>query len=59
MTKSLLMIHGIGCGGEVWDRMRVGFEAAGWNCDAPTLFPDSGCVTLLQLRCLISAWMTM
>ncbi|HBX91595.1 MAG TPA: alpha/beta hydrolase, partial [Hyphomonas sp.] len=33
MTKSLLMIHGIGCGGEVWDRMRVGFEAAGWNCD--------------------------
>ena len=40
MTKSLLMIHGIGCGGEVWDRMRVGFEAAGWNCDAPTLFPD-------------------
>jgi alpha-beta hydrolase superfamily lysophospholipase len=40
MTKSLLMIHGIGCGGEVWNRMRAGFEAEGWNCEAPTLFPD-------------------
>ena len=40
MTKSLLMIHGIGCGGEIWDRMRPGFEAAGWLCEAPTLFPE-------------------
>jgi pimeloyl-ACP methyl ester carboxylesterase len=40
MTKSLLMIHGIGCGGDVWNRMRPGFEAAGWQCTAPTLFPD-------------------
>jgi pimeloyl-ACP methyl ester carboxylesterase len=40
MTKTLLMIHGIGCGGDAWDRMRPGFEAAGWTCDAPTLFPD-------------------
>ena len=39
MTKSLLMIHGIGCTGDVWDRMRSGFEAAGWQCEAPTLFP--------------------
>ncbi|WP_373007328.1 alpha/beta hydrolase [Hyphomonas sp.] len=34
------MIHGIGCGGDAWDRMRPGFEAAGWICEAPTLFPD-------------------
>jgi pimeloyl-ACP methyl ester carboxylesterase len=40
MPKSLLMIHGIGCGGDAWDHMRPGFEAAGWTCEAPTLFPD-------------------
>lgn len=40
MTKTMLMIHGVGCGGEVWNRMRAGFEAAGWACDAPTLFPQ-------------------
>ncbi len=36
----LLMIHGIGCDGSVWDRMRPAFELAGWTCHAPTLFPD-------------------
>ncbi|WP_035617156.1 alpha/beta hydrolase [Hyphomonas johnsonii] len=40
MSNALLMIHGIGCGGDVWDRMQPGFEAAGWRCEAPTLFPD-------------------
>ena len=40
MPKSLLMIHGVGCGGDAWDRMRPGFEVAGWDCEAPTLFPD-------------------
>lgn len=40
MSKSLLMIHGMGCGGDVWDRMKPEFEAAGWACEAPTLFPD-------------------
>ncbi|MFC6196687.1 alpha/beta hydrolase [Ponticaulis profundi] len=40
MSGTLLMIHGIGCGGEVWDVMRPGFAAAGWTCEAPTLFPD-------------------
>lgn len=40
MTKTLLMIHGVGCGGDVWDRMRPAFEAAGWMCETPTLFPD-------------------
>jgi pimeloyl-ACP methyl ester carboxylesterase len=40
MTRHLLMIHGIGCGGDAWDRMRPGFEAGGWSCTAPTLFPQ-------------------
>jgi len=40
MARKLLMIHGVGCGGEVWDRMRPMFEGAGFDCEAPTLFPD-------------------
>ncbi|MEL6569431.1 MAG: alpha/beta fold hydrolase [Pseudomonadota bacterium] len=40
MPKSLLLIHGVGCGGEVWNRMRSDFEAAGYRVEAPTLFPD-------------------
>ncbi|MEM6627703.1 MAG: alpha/beta hydrolase [Pseudomonadota bacterium] len=40
MKRSLLMIHGVGCGGEVWDTMRPIFEARGWICHAPTLFED-------------------
>ncbi len=40
MSGTLLMIHGVGCGGDAWDVMRPGFEAAGWTCDAPTLFED-------------------
>ena len=40
MVKTLLMIHGVGCGGDVWDTMRPDFEAAGWTCEAPTLFED-------------------
>ena len=40
MAKTLLMIHGVGCGGEVWDCMRRTFEADGWTCETPTLFPD-------------------
>jgi len=40
MTKTLLMIHGVGCGGDAWDAMVPGFQAAGWSCHAPTLFPD-------------------
>ncbi len=37
---SLLMIHGIGCDASAWDAMKPGFEAAGWTCEAMTLFPD-------------------
>jgi alpha-beta hydrolase superfamily lysophospholipase len=40
MSKTLLMIHGVGCGGSVWDRMKRDFVMAGWTCEAPTLFPD-------------------
>lgn len=40
MAKNMLMIHGVGCGGEVWDVIRAPFEAAGWTCEAPTLFPQ-------------------
>ncbi|MEL7129658.1 MAG: alpha/beta fold hydrolase, partial [Pseudomonadota bacterium] len=40
MARSFLMIHGIGCGGDAWDRMRPGFEHADWACEAPTLFPE-------------------
>ncbi|MEM1146432.1 MAG: alpha/beta fold hydrolase [Pseudomonadota bacterium] len=40
MSKSLLMIHGVGCSGSVWDRMIRDFKMAGWACQAPTLFPD-------------------
>jgi len=41
MSKTLLMIHGVGCGGEVWDRMKRDFVMAGWVCESPTLFPQS------------------
>jgi pimeloyl-ACP methyl ester carboxylesterase len=34
------MIHGIGCDASAWDAMKPGFEAAGWTCEAITLFPD-------------------
>jgi pimeloyl-ACP methyl ester carboxylesterase len=40
MSKNLLMIHGVGCGGSVWNRMKLDFEAAGYTCHTPTLFAD-------------------
>lgn len=39
MTKQILMIHGVGCGGDAWDDMKPHLGAAGWVCTAPTLFP--------------------
>ena len=55
MTKHILMIHGIGCGGDAWDDIKPLFEEAGWSCSAPTLFPDQRTVndppdTLPSLR---------
>lgn len=38
--RHLLMIHGVGCGGDAWDVMRPQFQAAGWTCSSPTLFPE-------------------
>lgn len=40
MSKTILMVHGVGCGGDVWNRMRRSFEHQGWTVEAPTLFPD-------------------
>ena len=40
MTKTILMVHGVGCGGEVWDRMSRPFTEDGWRVEALTLFPD-------------------
>ena len=40
MTRTLIMAHGIGAGGDTWDRMRPAFETSGWTCHTPTLFPD-------------------
>jgi alpha-beta hydrolase superfamily lysophospholipase len=35
-----LMIHGVGCTGEVWDVMAPGLKSLGWDCRTPTLFPE-------------------
>lgn len=40
MAKSILLIHGVGCGGEIWDRMAGIFRQAGYAVEAPTLFPE-------------------
>ena len=55
MSNHILMIHGVGCGGDAFDVMVPHFKAAGWTCDAPTLFPDQSRVgnppeTLPNLR---------
>jgi alpha-beta hydrolase superfamily lysophospholipase len=40
MTRTVLMIHGVGCAGNAWDRVRGLMEARGFVCEAPTLFPE-------------------
>ncbi|MCI4645457.1 MAG: alpha/beta fold hydrolase [Hyphomonadaceae bacterium] len=40
MAQGVLLIHGIGCGGDVWDRMAPEFHKAGFAVEAPTLFPE-------------------
>ena len=40
MRTGILLIHGVGCGGDVWDRMADSFRDAGFTVRAPTLFPD-------------------
>ncbi len=40
MGKTLLLIHGIGCTGAVWDPMLAGFRAAGHTPEPMTLYPE-------------------
>jgi alpha-beta hydrolase superfamily lysophospholipase len=40
MAGSALLVHGIGCDGSAWDRVKPLLEAGGWTCAAPTLFPE-------------------
>ena len=40
MRAGILLIHGVGCGGDVWDRMAASFREAGFEVRAPTLFPE-------------------
>ncbi|WP_394849586.1 alpha/beta fold hydrolase [Pendulispora brunnea] len=38
-NNAILMIHGLCCGAEVWDRMAGAFRQLGWRVEAPTLSP--------------------
>lgn len=40
MEKPVLMIHGVGSGGDVWDVVGPLMAARGWTPYAPTLFPE-------------------
>ena len=40
MRAGMLLIHGVGCGGDAWDRMAKTFREAGHEVRAPTLFPE-------------------
>lgn len=37
MSRSVMMIHGMCCRGDVWDGFRGAFEARGWRVATPTL----------------------
>lgn len=37
---AILMVHGLCCGGEVWNRMAAPLRDQGFRVDAPTLHPD-------------------
>lgn len=40
MEKPVLMIHGVGCGGDAWDVVGSLMKNRGWTPYAPTLFPQ-------------------
>jgi alpha-beta hydrolase superfamily lysophospholipase len=40
VEKPILMIHGVGCGGDAWDVVAPLVRARGWTPYAPTLFPQ-------------------
>lgn len=43
MTKRehVVFIHGLGCGGDVWNPMKTALESQGWHCSAPTLLENA------------------
>lgn len=40
MEKPVLMIHGLGCGGDAWNVVAPLMQQRGWTPFAPTLFPQ-------------------
>lgn len=40
MTTPVLLLHGLGVDGSIWDGMRRFLEGGKLSCEAPTLFPD-------------------
>lgn len=40
MEKPILMIHGVGCGGDAWSVMAPLMQAKGWTPYTPTLYPQ-------------------
>jgi alpha-beta hydrolase superfamily lysophospholipase len=40
VEKPVLLIHGVGCGGDAWDAVAPLMRARGWTPYAPTLFPQ-------------------
>jgi alpha-beta hydrolase superfamily lysophospholipase len=40
MEKPILMIHGLGCGGDAWSVVAPLMASRGWTPYAPTLFPE-------------------
>jgi alpha-beta hydrolase superfamily lysophospholipase len=40
MEKPVLLIHGVGCGGDAWDVVASLMTARGYTTYAPTLFPE-------------------
>ncbi|MEJ8561945.1 alpha/beta hydrolase [Yoonia sp. GPGPB17] len=35
--RTIVLIHGFGCGGDVWDKMKAALQDHSWPCLAPTL----------------------
>lgn len=40
MGRTILLIHGVGCTGEAWQRVAGALQAAGHETHAPTLYPE-------------------
>ncbi len=45
MSGAILMIHGIGCTGQTFDRLASAFREKGWRVETPTLRPDKRTVS--------------